>query len=548
MTVRTRLLLTLLAIALLLVVPAAYGLGRLRELRDITYELSGRHATAAVALGRLQASIADLDRFQRSYIAAPGPAARDAMWEALETARDQLGRLDQAGYDEELVSMADALEKLDTAAAHVQELVEAGQVMAATDYFRGVRRLLGSAQVALSPIALAIDERSTVAAARARRVSRTANGATILVLLMSVSLAVAVGLWLTTSITGPLHKLQRAMSRVAEGEFEVPPDLPYESGDEIGGLSRSFGAMTAQLAELNRLKAEFVSMASHELKTPINVIGGYAEMIEEGMYGELNDRQREALVAVREQVDTLTGQVNQLLDLSRFESGALQIEMDKVKLRDLFTSVRRAFDALARQKGVEFSVEVEETAPELITGDFDRLRNEVLGNVLGNAFKFTPGGGSIDIAAKGEGDRLLIIVRDTGGGIPAEDLPFIFEKYYQSGQRARAMGTGLGLAIAREIVEIHGGRIEAESEAGEGTTFRINLPIRQPRERPLRTVMRFQDDPPGPPPATDGASRAPAPEPRSPGGDSGSGSGAADTAASSPTQDTEHLQETPYVA
>jgi len=495
-TVRTRLLATLLAIALLLVVPALYGLSRLTELRDITFELTGRHAAAAVALGRIQTSIADLDRHQRSFIAASAPASRLEMWESLRKAESELTRLRQAGYAMESRALAAALEELDIATGRIDNLVESGQAVEATAYFRDVRLLLADAQASVDPVAAAIDQRSTGAAFRAQEISSAATGATLAVMFVSVVLAICVGLWLTSSITGALEKLQRATARVAEGEFEAPLGLPYESRDELGGLSRSFRSMTEQLAELNRMKAEFVSLASHELKTPINVIGGYAEMIEEGVYGDLNDQQREAMSAMREQVDALTRQVNQLLDLSRFESGAFQVEMDQVKLADLFTGVQRAFDALARQKGIDFTIEVDESAPETVTGDFDRLRNEVLGNLLGNAFKFTSSGGHVGILARGEGDRFIIEVSDTGSGIAAEDIPHIFEKYYQSGQRARAMGTGLGLAIAQEIVEVHGGRIDASSEAGVGTTFRINLPLHQPAERPLRATLRFRDDAP----------------------------------------------------
>ncbi len=491
MTVRVRLILTLLAIALVLILPALYGLGRLRELRDITFELTGRHAAASVALGSLQTAIADLDHFERSYIAAPAEASREAMWRALEAATTAHDRLVEAGYGPEAEPVQTELTALRTATTRIEELVEAGDVAGATDYFRQVRPRLVSAQSGLEPIARAIDTRSSVAASRAREISASAARTTLAVMLVSFTLAIAVGVWITGFLTIALSRLRRAMSRVAEGEFEAPGDLPYERSDELGDLSRSFRAMTEQLSELNRLKAEFVSIASHELKTPINVIGGYGEMIEEGVYGELNEQQTEALRAIRDQVKTLTRQVNQLLDISRFESGALQVQMDEVKLSDLFTGVQRAFEALARQKSVTFELEIDPSAPEAIGGDPDRLRNEVMGNLLANAFKFTPAGGAIAVSARGEGDRVLLTVRDTGEGIPSEDLPHIFEKYYQSGQRARAMGTGLGLAIAREIVEIHGGRIEASSVPGEGTTFVVNLPIHQRPERSKRAMVRL---------------------------------------------------------
>jgi signal transduction histidine kinase len=267
------------------------------------------------------------------------------------------------------------------------------------------------------------------------------------------------------------------MSAVADGRFRIPDDLPYERRDEIGSVSRSFRSMTHRLAELDRMKAEFMSIATHELKTPINVISGYAELLQEHVYGDLNDRQDDALAAVRDQARILTTLVNQLLDISRLEAGGLRVQMREVQLQDFFLRIQRSFAPLAERKGIAFDLELDEALPTAIAGDGDRLRDQVLGNIISNAVKFTPEGGRIVLRCRPIPDAVVIEVGDTGPGIPLDKLPHIFDKFYQVGEQARSKGAGLGLAIAREIVDAHGGNIAAESEPGHGTIFRIVLPL-----------------------------------------------------------------------
>ena len=175
-----------------------------------------------------------------------------------------------------------------------------------------------------------------------------------------------------------------------------------ERVDEIGDLNRAFVSMTEQLAELNRIRAEFVSIVTHDLKTPINVLGGYAEMLQEGTYGELSEGQQDALSAMEEQAGVLLEQVNQLVDLSRYEAGAFRIDIDHLYLADFCTSLERAFEALAQQKGVRLEFDVGPQAPETIEADGDRLRNEVFGNLLANAFKFTDSGGRVSVKVRAD--------------------------------------------------------------------------------------------------------------------------------------------------
>ena len=488
MKLRTRLLLTLIVIAMLLAGPAIYALNRLTELRRIAGEQRSRHSYALVQQGELTTEIAELDRYERGYIIAASADQRAGMESALREARARLDTLSTLGYGNATQPAENTLTQLELATKNIIAFVESGRAQEATAYFENVKPLLVQAQSTVQRIASAIDERSRQDMILAEEISRSAAATTLAVLLISLAAAAAFGLYLARTVTRPILKLRGTMSAVAEGDFDVPDNLDIERADEIGDLSRSFSWMTQQLRKLDQMKAEFISIATHELKTPINVIGGYAELLDEGLYGTPTPKQHEALQTIEEQTRVLTNLVNQLLDISRLEAGGLQLEMQDVVLHDLFARIERSFIVLARKKNIDFKVEVESSVPVAIVADADRLTDQVLGNLLSNALKFTPENGSIRVRAWGQGNNLNIEVRDTGVGMPADQLPYIFDKFYQVGQHARTAGAGLGLAIAREIVEEHGGTISCDSQPGTGTTFSIVLPADR------RHAPRVDDD------------------------------------------------------
>jgi len=484
MTVRTRLLGTMALMAALLLVPAIYAAARLREVRDIARELRARHAAALLAMGRLHVGLAQADRFQRSYVATREPELRDSMWQALALAREQLAPLAESGYGDVARHAATRLDALEAGARATEALVESGRVEEATAELERLRPVVRSAQEVPDLIARAIDEHSEADVRRAERIGAAATRTALVAACVFLALAGVLGLWTTGALTAPLRRLRGAMAAVASGRFVAPPGLPYGRRDEIGDVARSFRSMTQQLAELDRLKAEFVGVASHELRAPLSVISGYASLLEEGLAGPLTERQREAVAVIQEQVGAVARLVDQLLDLSRIEAGGLRIEPEEVELDALLAPVARSFAPLAARKGIEFRVQVEPSAPARLWVDAECVRNEVLGNLLSNALKFTPAGGRVELRAAGSGGSLLLSVADTGVGIPEEELPHIFDKYYQVGAEARAGGAGLGLPIARQVVEAHGGAIAAESRVGVGTTFRIRLPVRPPAGGP----------------------------------------------------------------
>lgn len=480
MSVHSRLLLTWVAVAGVLLAPGVYALQRVAELRDIASTLGVEHRNAYLALGRVQTGVAELDQLQVSYVALGTPERRQRMWQILEESRELLERLPPAGYADLAEEAGELLDAIHHATHEIQSLVESGQYEEATDMLRTVRPLNTHAAGELRRMATVMESRSATRVEEARRLSDATTRSLILAFSTALVLALGIAFHTTQALTSPLRRVGRAMADVAGGSFRPPENLPYARSDEIGDLARSFRTMTEKLAELDRLKAEFLSVATHELKTPLNVISGYADLLEKGMYGALDDRQRGVLEVVRDHTHALARQVDQLLDISRIEAGGLNIDVAPIDVWAFFAGVQRAFLAFARQKRVEFTVELDESLPDRFLGDPDRLANEVLGNVLSNAFKFTPTGGAVRVRAWARDAMIGIEVADTGIGIPPDQLPHVFDKYFQVGRQARSGGAGLGLAIAKQVVTAHGGSIMASSEPGRGTTLRVTLPVQPP--------------------------------------------------------------------
>jgi signal transduction histidine kinase len=313
------------------------------------------------------------------------------------------------------------------------------------------------------------------------RVEQAAAGAYRLagILALAAALAsLAVAVWLTRSIARPVADLEEGMDAVAKGDFDHRLETSPHRTDEFGRLAASYVVMAEQLAELSKLRAEFVSVASHELKTPINVILGYLKLLEENLYGPLSDKQSEVIGTLQGQAEALGRLTQHLLDVSRFQAGAGRLELRPIGLRAFLNDIERTFGVLAVQRGITFFITTAPDIPDVVSWDLDRVQ-EVMGNLLTNAFKFTDAGGRVEIVATPIEGAIYFEVRDTGAGIAPEQLAHIFDKFFQADNQeaAATKGTGLGLAIAKEIVEAHGGSIAVESRKGEGTKFSIVLPV-----------------------------------------------------------------------
>jgi signal transduction histidine kinase len=496
MRLRQRIVLTLAVIALILAIPAAYAVVQLGDVSRIAGELRVRDARAIESLGKLRTALEELASAEDKYVAlfkisredaeslrASADAATLRGDSAIRDLRSHPGASDR--YRGAVTAAARQWTALKAAVGEEQRSLPFASIEVQNE-FRA--RVTDPAFRSMSEVVKPIDAILAVEAQdkvnRAAELARRARNSSLLALALALALTVVIGMLMARAMLRPIEELGKGMAHVAEGDFEPNVHVPTERPDEIGDLARSFATMTEQLAELDRLKAEFVSVASHEIKTPLSVIRGYVSLLADGIYGETNDAQKKTLEAVSDQVDRLTRLVHRLLDISRFEAGGGRLEVRRINVRDFLEELTGGFRVLAFQNGIDFTVRVADDVPVNLEGDADRL-NEVLGNILSNAFKFTQRGGRISLDTQRDGAGVVVEVRDTGVGIPADKLPKIFEKFYQVDNAAqpRSVGSGLGLAIAREIVEAHGGMIGAESEVGKGTMFRVTLPERPPVPR-----------------------------------------------------------------
>jgi len=480
MRVGDRLIVTFVVLGGALALPSFFAAARLGDLRDLAVVERASHAEAALALGGLEAGLAELDRYLRSYVAAPDSALRQSVFTALDNLRAEAGRIGHAGYSEAAGVLDTELSGLQASTERIDSLVQNGSLGGATDVFFTLQPGIQQTRDGLEAIARTVDERASSDFARAEELSASSRGTTLLAVLFGLAVAVVVSGWTTRAVWSPLEKLRWALSRVADGDYTAPADLPYERKDEIGELSTSFRAMAQRLQELDRLKAEFVGVASHELKTPINVIRGYTELIEEELAGELTANQRDILDAIADQTRSMTRMVSRLMDISRLEAGGYTLDLEVILVQDLVLGLIRGFEVLARQQGTDLSFEVAPDAPPDLELDIDLFRGEVLGNLVSNALRFAASGGEVRIRVRAEGEGVLFEVADSGPGIHPDHRAFIFDKYYQA-ERSRAMGSGLGLAIARELVEAHGGWIRLALDTGGGlggAVFQVWVPVR----------------------------------------------------------------------
>ena len=286
-----------------------------------------------------------------------------------------------------------------------------------------------------------------------------------------------------TGRDGVPHEVDISASSLADDRDRMPVGIVYvahditkrkQAEDRLRTYSDELAAANKKLEALDRLKSEFVSTVSHELRTPLTSIKANVELIllKPSLQQEKKHR---LLVTINEESDRLTRLVNDLLDLSRIEAGTVQWRREEVSMNSVIRISLDAILPLLRKKGLALKTAVAEAIPA-ISGDRDRLV-QVMNNLLSNAVKFTPAGGVIAVTARQEGQQLIVSVEDTGAGIPAEDIAFIFDKFHRSRDQAMTEGTGLGLTIARQIVEYHGGAIHVSSVYGAGTTMTFSLPV-----------------------------------------------------------------------
>ncbi|OGD18804.1 MAG: hypothetical protein A2W03_15010 [Candidatus Aminicenantes bacterium RBG_16_63_16] len=328
---------------------------------------------------------------------------------------------------------------------------------------------------------------------------------------------------ISTLITTPLHHLSETVDQISQGDLTRRSRI--ESADEVGRLSASFNAMVDKLemakqemerlnlgleirvlertkdlqkeiqerklieqevliekdrAEAaNRAKSEFLASMSHELRTPLNAIIGFSQVLGDKIFGELNDKQVEYIKDIEMGGEHLLELINDILDIAKVEAGKMELDLSRVEIKDFLEHCFVMIKEKCAKRRIGLDLVLADNVNGLEIRADARKVKQVMYNLLSNASKFTPEGGRISVEARQEDKRVVISVQDTGIGIEPEHLEKVFEEFYQivGGTRDKTPGTGLGLALARKLVELHGGRIWAESGGrGQGSRFSFELP------------------------------------------------------------------------
>jgi len=290
---------------------------------------------------------------------------------------------------------------------------------------------------------------------------------------MGVSVvALLLGIFLSRTITRPIHELTEATHAVADGE--LGRQVSVRSKDEMGELATSFNKMSADLARSTEARKQMTADIAHELRTPLSLILGHAEAVHDGVLPPTNEN----FEIIREEALRLEHLVNDLRTLSLADAGELSIIPQEVSPQKLFNDLQATYQHIASKKNVKITIETPSELP-MLTIDPGRM-TQVLTNILDNALQHTPESGKITLSAKNVQDGVELSIRDSGPGIEGDDVNRIFERFYRTdtARHRQDGGSGLGLAIARSIVEMHKGNIWAESKPGQGLKIVIRFPTR----------------------------------------------------------------------
>jgi signal transduction histidine kinase len=468
--------------AAILVAPLFIAYDSLNSMRSAVQDIQKQDLNATLLLTRIRSAAEELRQaeFQLAYATDSGPQAPGTrVTAALSALRALSDSLTTYGLDGSRTDITTTLNGVEAAIPTELDAVRRGKLERADSLSKLLQPVMLRVDSIVERTGTFLQGRTAEKVNLANVEAGNAQQLTTTAFAFAVALAGLIAIWLTATISRPVRDLESGMEAVADGDFSYRLSIEPMRHDEFGRLAESYQTMAQQLKQLDQLKAEFVSVASHELKTPINVIIGYLQLLQENVYGELTPKQREICLTLASQAQALSRLVRQLLDVSRFEAGGGKLELRPMRLMPFLAELESTFRVLAIQRGIRFHVDRGSRLPDQVIWDEDRM-SEVLGNLLSNAFKFTERGGTVELTVAAVKDSIEMRVRDSGAGIPPENVPFIFEKFFQANNQASASakGTGLGLAIAKSIVTAHGGSISVESTLGSGTTFSITMPVK----------------------------------------------------------------------
>lgn len=466
-----------LGFSLVIVVLAAVGVLSLRAVGRLV-SLNREVASETLPALRLTADVRDamlaLARLEARFTILRDARYADVWRDRVVAVRADLARLrGLARTDDEARHLAEAAAAFDrycdAVAAEQERLVAAGARSPAVGEPAG-RPLAEQMEVSLEALQTATHARVLRAQAEVARLEDRTWTGVVAALATALALALVATAVIAVRITRSLRRLSAATAALGTGSFREP--IPAGGKDEVGVLAQSFNAMAARLRQLDEMKEEFFATLSHELRSPLTSVREASHLLADQVAGPMTPKQARLVEIIQRSSDRLLRLVNQILDISRLRAGLLPLQR---KLVDLDRLVTRAAEELRPQaEEAKVTLDRERVGQRFtVSGDEDRLVQVVV-NLLANAIRFTPAGGRVIARVVDAGEECEVQVEDTGLGIPASELPHIFDTYRQA--HLGKGGTGLGLSIVRGLVQAHGGRVTVESHEGKGSRFSVLLP------------------------------------------------------------------------
>jgi two-component system sensor histidine kinase GlrK len=440
----------------------------LDEINSTLSRLNDRYAVSNVVLQYKQGLFEDS---AKKYYAVGDPLYKTLFQEADKNLEEILKKL-----RDESISNAEvqAIDNLSASLKSVRETIESqsGKKQlrdVSPELTKQIDLVHADMELVLNATQTAIQEAATLSKKTSEHAVRVSKYVASTALLFSILVSAAI-VW---SIARRIRQLEKATKVVASGQFDHP--MPVSGSDEFASLAKDFNAMAQKLGELDRLKKDFVSHVSHDLKGPLASTREIVHLLLEGIPGPLNEKQKRLLGLCLNSSERLSGMIGNLLDVSKMEAGMLEYQFESCDLVALVEGAVSEFEGLAHEKKIELIVEPEAAD---IPVECDPLRlTQVLFNLLENAIKFSPESSRITVRIQVNGAYSSVAVVDRGPGIPIESRDKVFDRFYQvsPGRKLVGQGVGLGLSICKIVVEAHGGSIWVDSNPEGGSIFQFKV-------------------------------------------------------------------------
>ncbi len=478
LTIFSRLILGYLLIFILVLAISVYAILQLQQFETVTRSIQELDNQMLESEKRLSDSLLSQMRYERKYVILRDRVLYDQYLLASDDFRknmDQALLLAATLPQREILSRVKAyFEDYQSLIIEEMKFVQANQPYDHARYKQEKEKAVDRILEALKTLAANSRQNTFDKIKNLGEVGADARRVAIFMAILALLGVLTISFFITRSITKPISVLIDKTREIANGVFKG--DLHLSSPPEIKELSQAVNFMCDRLRAMDQMKADFFSMMSHELRTPLTSINVGTDMLLHGSGGEITKEQKDILDIIARESQRLIGMVNSILDLAKMEAGMMVFHFNPTDMMPLIHQAIAEIKPLAMGKEIRLQMEDPQSLP-VIRMDRERML-QVLRNFIGNAIKFTPRGGQITVSAVPKEGILEVCVKDTGPGIPKENLTIIFEKFQHAPlQRSNSMrGSGLGLAIAKHIITAHGGKVWAESGPGQGSSFFFVLP------------------------------------------------------------------------